>query len=469
MKKLINKISGKSPLIVLLVVFFTVSCSKDFLELQPQQSVSTANALSTVGDFQAAITGGYDGLSSSNYYGRYFTLVTDIMSDDVKLNASANRASDWAEYVGSSTDNNNLSGNIWEYGYRVVDRANRILSMETEASVDTYKGQAYALRALVHFDLVRIYGQHYTYTADASHLGIPIVTEVDPFQKPARNTVAEVYAQVIADFNAALGLIGDDSDSHFMNRNAVKALLARVYMFKEDWSNALSAANDVINSGDYSLVSNANYADIFIQDGHSGAIFELDMNETDKRGTDALGGMYLGSGYGDYLPAEDILNLFPADDVRGTLFATDLSIGGGIYGTTRVNKYASDLGYNNPQVIRLADVYLIRAEANYNLGNASAAQADVDMVRQRANPTAADVTATGQALLDEILLERRLELCFEGSRLWDLTRHKMGVYRTDCTATICDISYPSDRFILAVGKFEMDVNENMVQNPGYGN
>ena len=467
MKKLINKISGKSPLIVLLVVFFTVSCSKDFLELQPQQAVSTANALSTVGDFEAAIVGAYDGLSNSNYYGRYFTLVTDIMSDDVKLNASANRASDWAEYVGSATDNNNLSGNIFEYAYRVIDRANRILSMETEASVDNFLGQAYALRALVHFDLVRIYGQHYTYTADASHLGVPIVTTVDPFQKPARNTVKEVYDQVIADFNTALGLIGTDTDSHFLNRNAVKALLARVYMFKEDWSSALSAANDVINSGDYSLVSNGSYDQIFIQDGNSESIFELDMNETDKRGTDALAGMYLGSGYGDYLPAEDILNLFPAGDVRGTLFATDLNIGGGIYGTTRVNKYANSLGYNNPQVIRLADVYLIRAEANYNLGNASAAQADVDMVRQRANPTAAAVTATGQALLDEILLERRLELCFEGSRLWDLTRHKMGVHRTDCTATICDISYPSDRFILAIGQFEMDVNENMVQNPGY--
>lgn len=467
MKKLINKISGKSPLIMLLVVFFTVSCSKDFLELQPQQSVSTGQALVTIGDFEAAMVGAYDGLTSSNYYGRYFTLVTDIMSDDVKLNASANRAADWAEYVGSSTDNNNLSGNIWEYAYRVIDRANRILAAETDADVTNFKGHAYALRALVHFDLVRIYGQHYTFTSDASHLGIPIVTEVDPFQKPARNTVGEVYAQVIADFNTALGMIDDDTDSHFMSKNAVNALLARVYMYKEDWTNALAAANSVINSGDYSLVGNANYRDLFIQDGHSEAIFELDMNETDKRGTDALGGMYLGSGYGDYLPATDILDLFDENDVRGTLFATDLSIGGGDYGTTRVDKYDNDLGLNNPQVIRLADVYLIRAEANYNLGNTAAAQADVDMVRQRANPTAAAVTATGQALLDEILLERRLELCFEGSRLWDLTRHKMGVHRDDCTAAICDIPYPDNRFVLAIGKFEVDVNENIVQNPGY--
>ncbi len=467
MKKLINKISGKSPLIVLLVVLFTVSCSKDFLELQPQQAVSTANALSTVGDFEAAIIGGYDGLSHSNYYGRYFVLVTDIMSDDVKQNASANRASDWAEYAGSSTDNNNLSGNIWEYAYRVIDRANRILEAETDANINNVLGQAYALRALVHFDLVRIYGQHYTYTADASHLGIPIVTTVDPFQKPARNTVKEVYDQVIADFNMALSLIDDANNSFILTKNAVKALLSRVYLYKEDWANAASMASDVINSGDFSLVPNGSYTDIFSLDHSSEAIFEIDMNETDKRGTDALAGMYLGSGYGDYLPSEDLLNVIPAGDVRGTLFATDLTIGGGIYGNLRVNKYSDPLGLNNTPVIRLSEVYLNRAEANYHLNNTSAAQADVNLIRKRGLPTAADVTVTGADLLAEILLERRIELSYEGHRLWDLTRNKMGVFRTDCTAEVCSIPYPSDRFILAIGLFETNVNENIVQNPGY--
>jgi hypothetical protein len=298
-------------------------------------------------------------------------------------------------------------------------------------------------------------------------LGIPIVTEVDPFQKPARNTVKEVYDQVIADFNSALGLIGDGDDSFVLTKNAVKALLSRVYLYKEDWTNAAAMANDVINSGDYSLVANGSYATIFSGDHSSETIFEIDMNPTDRRGTDALSGMYLGSGYGDYLPSTDLLNLIPAGDERGTLFKFDGNIGGGIYGDLRVNKFSSTLGEDNTPVIRLAEVILNRAEANYHLNNTSAAQADVNLIRKRGLPTAADVTATGAALLDEILLERRIELSYEGHRLFDLVRYKKGVTRVDCTAATCSIAYPNDRFILAIGKFETDVNENIVQNPGY--
>jgi len=474
MKKIINKISGKSPLIVLLIVLFTVSCSKDFLELQPQQSVSTNQALTTIGDFNAAIIGGYDGLSSSNYYGRYFVLVSDIMSDDVKQNASANRAADWAAYAGSPNDNNNLSGNIWAQAYAVIDRCNRIITTEidvpatAQASYNNVKGQAYAMRALAHFDLVKTYAQHYTYTADASHLGVPIVMEVDPFQKPARNTVKQVYDQVIADFNAALGLIADDNNSFILTKNAVKALLSRVYLYKEDWTNAASAAGDVINSGEFTLVDGANYTTIFSGDHSSETIFEIDMNPTDRRGTDALGGMYLKTGYGDYLPSKDLINLIPAGDARLSMFSYDAGLAGD-YASQRVAKYSNVLGEDNTPVIRLAEVILNRAEANYHLNNTSAAQADVSLIKKRGLSSAANVTATGTALLNEILLQRRMELCFEGHRLFDLTRNKMGVYRTDCTSNVCEIAYPNDRFILAIGRYETDVNPNIVQNPGYGN
>lgn len=456
-----------------MLIIFIASCNKDFLELEPQQSVSTNKALVTIGDFQAAITGAYDGLSSSNYYGRYFVLVTDIMSDDVKQNASANRAADWAEYVGSSTDNNNLAENIWQVGYQVINRTNRIILTEAtvpeavQADLDNIKGEAYAIRALVHFDLVRIYAQHYTFTSDAGHPGVPIVTEIDPFMKPARNTVMEVYDQVISDFNTALGLIGDSPNSSTLSATAVKALLSRVYLYKEDWTNAVNMADAVINSGDYSLVSNANHADIFMQDNSSESIFEMDMNPTDRRGTDALGGMYLGSGYGDYLPSEDLINLIPEGDARGNLFAVDSTVGGGIYGYLRVNKYASVLGEDNTKIIRLSEVYLNRAEAQYHLNNEAKAKDDVNKIRKRGLPSSPNVTASGAALLDEILLERRLELCYEGHRLWDLTRNKRGVYRNDCTATICSVKYPDSRFILAIGQYEIDVNTNVTQNPGY--
>ncbi len=322
--------------------------------------------------------------------------------------------------------------------------------------------------SLAHFDLVRTYGQHYTYTADASHLGVPIVTSVDPLRKPARNTVKEVYEQIIADFNQALTLINDNKNSYYFSKNVVNALLSRVYLYKEDWANAVAKANEVINSGDYTLASADNYADIFTGEHNSEMIFELNTTALDNIGSaTALSGIYQASGQNEYLPTYDLYDLMPDGDVRKTLIIEDPSIGGGDFGTIRVNKYPDLLGYNNIPIIRLSEVYLNRAEANYHLGNTSAAQADVSLIRKRGLASAADVTATGAALLDEILVERRIELCFEGHRLWDLTRNKRGVFRNDCTASTCSIPYPDDRFVIAIGQFEIDVNENMIQNPGY--
>jgi len=470
MKKNINKIFEKSQLIAVLAVlavFFTVSCSKDFLELKPQQALSMSQALVTPTDFKAAIAGCYDGFQSGNYYGKFFIVTPDVMSDDAKGGTLVNRASDWASYLGSSTDRNNLAENIWLAGYRVIDRANRILETNPTFNIDDIKGQAYAMRALAYFDLVRIYSQHYTFTADASHLGVPIVTKVDPFQKPARNTVKEVYDQVIADFNSALPLINDNNNSYYFSKNVVKALLSRVYLYKEDWTNSVAMANDVINSGKYTLVSNANYAKIFSTDHSTESIFEIDMNTLDNNGVNSIAGNYLASGYAEYLPSMDLVDLVPEGDVRKTLFIKDPKLSGGVYGTLRVNKYSNALGYDNTTVIRLSEVYLNRAEANYHLTNATAAQTDLNLIRKRGLTTAASVTATGDALLGQILLERRIELSFEGHRLWDLTRNKKGVFRNNCTASTCSIPYPDNRFILAIGKFEMDANSNMKQNPGY--
>lgn len=449
------------------------SCSKSFLELEPHQSVSTDQALMTLGDYEAAIIGAYDGLSSSNYYGRYFVLVSDIMSDDVKQNSSANRASDWAAYAGSSTDSNSLSINIWSQGYSVIDRCNRIILNDlevtpaTQDALDHIKGQAHALRALVYFDLVRLYAQHYTFTADASHMGVPLVLDIDPFQKPARSSVKETYDLIISDLNTALGLMANGDDSFFMTRGGINGLLSRVYLYQEDWENAAAAATQVIESNVYSLVPTANYLTVFSGDHSEETIFEINMHETDNRGTDGLGGMYLKSGYGDYLPSKDLLDLIPVGDVRNNLYITDPDLTGN-YASKRVNKYSSPIGTDNTPVIRLPEILLNRAEAYAHIpGREDEARADLDLVRKRGLPTAADATASGAALIEQILLERRIELANEGHRLYDLTRNKKGVDREDCTSTVCTVDYPNDKLIMAIGQYEIEVNENVEQNPGY--
>ncbi len=469
----------KLKIILVVVLFTSVSCS-DFLELNPQQSVSNEEALITLQDFEASITGAYNILSDSDYYGRYFILVPDVMSDDVKQNSQANRAKEYAEYV--AFEEHFITQNMWATIYQGINAVNRIINAPKPEIASTLDdeydhiiGEALALRALMYFDLVRLYGQHYTFTADASHPGVPIVLETDTFSEPSRDTVDDVYTQVVDDMTTAIGLLQPSSRSGStatLSSWAAKALLARVYLHMEDWENAELMADDVIAQGPYTLVDNAGYINAWVDDYSSESIFEISMTESDNRGSDALGRMYIEEGYGDYLPSNDLYNLIPAGDVRQGLFKVDSSLAGA-YAPYRLDKYPSVTGTNNTKVSRLSEMYLIRAEAAAMQGGPSkeaTAQSDVTTIRQRGLPSQPPVVATGQALLDEIALERRIELAYEGHRLWDLMRKQQDLVRNECTSTVpaaCNVTYPNDRFVLPIPATELDANPNMAPNPGY--
>ncbi len=470
-----------------LLVFAATACSDDFLDLQPQQSISTDAFLQSMGDFESAMIGGYNQMQLADWYGRYMLLIPDIMGNDVKQNASANRGAAWAEYIGAPTTTQNENREFWQEIYQGIDMMNRMINSEftppaaRTADFNQLIGEAYTYRALGHFDLVRLFGQHYTYTADASHPGVPIVTVFDIEAKPTRNTVAEVYDQVVSDLQMGIDLMAAESTSNNrFTRQAAQALLARVYLYMENYTGAENMATAVINSGRFSLVDALNYPTQFLTGASPEAIMELTFNGQDNPGSDHIGGMYKETGYGDYLPSQDLLDLFDAGDVRSTMFAFDDMLDGTVYASgdglgRRIDKYPSAgaaIGTDNVPIIRLSEVYLIRAEARARKAgpDEAGALADLNMIRERANPTATFGPLTGQALIDEIMMERRRELCFEGHQVFDITRTKQDLVRTDCTSAdaACTIAYPNDRFVLAIPQAELDANPNMVQNPGYG-
>jgi len=445
------------------------------LALEPTASVSNDVYFETVTDFEAAIVGAYDILSSAGYYGRSIHLMSDIMGEDVKQNSSANRYQEFADFEGQVVTGHDYETDLWENAYIAINRANMVLSkganFEPPAALagdfNQILGEAYALRGLVHFDLVKMYAQHYTFTADASHPGVPIVLEMDINALPARNTVAEVYAQAISDLNMGISMMTDTRDgAYMMSKEAAQAILSRIYLYMEDWSNAAAMADAVIGSGKYSLLSGTALVDIYVSGNTSEAIFEIPMSSDDSRGSDHLGGMYRDSGYGDYLPAKDLLDLVDDADVRWGWFDVDAALSGN-YASHRVDKWPTDTNWDNIPVIRLAEVYLNRAEARARLNQDANAQADLNLIRQRSLPSAPDVTATGQALLDEIALERRIELGYEGHSIHDLMRHKQGFTRDDCTGDVCSVTYPCQFCILPIPQPETDVNENIAQNAGY--
>ena len=331
-------------------------------------------------------------------------------------------------------------------------------------------GEAHALRGLVYFDMVRFFAQHYKYTADGSHLGVPLSLDFDPSDRPSRNTVKEVYDQIISDMTTAISLMNNNSrsgDSSTLSDISVKALLARVYLYKEDWNNAEAMSSAVIESSEYNLIPNDSYLDLWSNDNNSESIFEISMTDTDNVGANGIGGLYLKNSYGDYLPSSDVISMYDSLDKRLSVFTVDNFLSGD-YAPYRMEKYPDNNGSNNVKVIRLAELYLIRAEARAEVGtNISGAQKDLDIVRQRALSSAPNNSDSGQTLKDAILKERRIELCFEGQRLWDLMRKKQDIVRNQCTSLTCKILYASESVILPIPQIETDINENIEQNPGY--
>lgn len=466
-------IDFKIPKATGLVLVASVSLGCNDLALDPYASISNDAYFQSIGDFRAAVVGVYDQISIADYYGRSIHLMSDIMGEDVKQNGSANRYQEFADFEGQVLTGHDYETELWAEGYEAVNMLNMIINSEFEPAAalaqeyDQIRGEAYALRGLVHFDLVRMYAQHYTFTADASHPGVPIVLEADVTSLPERNSVGQVYAQAVSDLQTGIGLMTQTRrGAYMMTREAAQALLSRIYLYMEDWSNAVSMADAVINSGKYSLVSGQAYVDQFATGGSSEAIFEIQNTDTDNRGSDSLGGMYRASGYGDYLPARDLLDLIDSDDIRMSMFEVDPGLTG-IYASHRVMKWPTASNTDNIPVIRLSEVYLNRAEANAQLGNDGEAQADLNTIRQRGLATAPDVTATGDALLDEILVERRIELGYEGHRIHDLMRYKQDINRVDVTGDVAFMGYPCNFCILPIPQEETDTNPNLNQNTGY--
>ena len=457
--------------VILPAVMVTAAC--DDLALEPYASVSNDAFFATIGDFQAGIIGVYDQISIADYYGRSVHLMSDIMGEDVKQAGSANRYQEFADFEGQVVTGHGYETELWAEGYEAINMINMMMQAEFEApggvaaDYNQIMGEAYALRGLVFFDLVKMYGQHYTFSGGGGHPGVPIVLEPDVAALPARNTVGEVYAQVISDLSTGISMMNQTRDgSYMMTKEAAQAILSRVYLYMEDWSNAAAMASSVISSGKYALVEGQAYLDQFATGGSSEAIFEIQNTDTDNRGSDSLGGMYRASGYGDYLPAKDLLNLMDPADIRWGMYKVDPLLTGA-YASYRVNKWPTASNTDNLSVMRLSEVYLNRAEAYARSGNTAGAQADLNMIRQRGLASAPAVTATGQALLDEIAIERRIELGYEGHRIHDLMRNKMDITRVDVTGDVAFMAYPCNYCVLPIPQPETDTNPNMVQNAGY--
>jgi hypothetical protein len=475
-----------SSFIIIIILLSNSSCKKDFLNNVDDGSLLTRQEyvinLQTTGEFLQGI---YPMLSTSLYAG-HEVIYPDLIADNIKpVVASAGvtpllphyswtqQADETAGTILASSTNCNSSS----YGaYKIIRACNFVLEKATEygsqdaTKADQIKGQAYALRSLVDFLLVNIFSQPYNFTADASHKGIALAyTSSITEPVTGRNTVSEVYNQIISDLNNAIRLLPVNTSSPLlMNRNAAKALLARVYLYKGDYTSAKNLAAEVSKNVPIMVT---NYPSKLFTPEETEALFQLPPGDfTTNMYSTTFAGYYFRSQI-QFRATSDIAILLTENpnDLRKN-WVTSISGNWNIikYPTGTVTGPISDKANAYHQtILRSSEMYLTAAECYAKLNNSDSALYYLNAIQKRANTLLTDASITGPALLDSIYKERRKELAFEGLRMFDLLRWKRSVNRTDALdGTLKALPYPNTKAIAPIPGLDVKVF-SLQQNDEY--
>ena len=489
------------------------SCVNDWLDVAPSDGTDADAALTSSSDLDAARTGMYAALKGNSnlvdYYGQQFFVYGDVHAgDDYQYNniGGSNRASFYydmnyqtASEFSSSTSSSNVA---WKSPYIVIGRANRIIAAaeggalsdaaEAKATIDQYAAEAKVLRALAHFDLVRIYGKPYTEDQGAS-LGVPLVTGVlESNAKPARSTVAEVYTQVVKDLTEAISsnALATETEPGYVSVWGAKAILSRVYLNMGDYANALSVAEDIIKNSGAALWTRDQYFKAWDAStpNESEFLFRLNVaGSTDNNDLNGIGNLQQREGYKEMVATKKFVDMLTSDpkDVRNDMFlpataAKEVAT----YGTNKVflNKLRGQGGnlrnVTIVPIIRLSEVYLTAAECAFRKNDKTKAVEYLnDLVKNRTT-TEASLATVDNITLERILIERRKELIGEGQRYFDALRNNETITRYTSEAdkgwhkTLSKEAQSFDRdyfkAIAAIPQAEINANPNIKQNTGYG-
>ncbi|GAB4042762.1 RagB/SusD family nutrient uptake outer membrane protein [Spirosoma litoris] len=449
------------------------SCSEKFLDQVPYDSVNSDVAIRSESDMSNALNGMYAGMRSANIYGRTFPFINDVMADNVYI-STANSGRYLAQNTYAINSQDTYFTSLWAQAYTNILRANNAINanVTTTTNVAQYQGEALTARAIHYFDLVRMFAKQYT--ADSTSLGVPLILTYDPLAKPSRNTVAQVYAQVVSDLTKGFNQMTVTKNSSYITKYVAEAVLAKVHLYKGNYAAAKAAALDVVTKGGYTLADSAVYVAYWNNPAPRTdkleTIFEISSDNVNNAGSDALANMYSQSGYGDGMASTDLYNLYSTRDVRKNLIIVGKRSGND---ALIVNKYQNVSNNNDKddfKIIRYADIVLILAESYYRTGDETNALKYLNMVAQKREPSLKAYTYTGAALLDAIITERRKELAFEGDRFSDLNRLGRDINRSSQYPSAArSIPFSDYRRILPIPQDEINANANIrtQQNPGY--
>ena len=432
----------------------------DKLDVKPVDDVDALTAVKTSSDVEAILTGAYDAMTSGNLLGGNLQRDAELIADNGDIEWGGTFVAPQQIFSRSMLKTNDQAQSTWLDGYRTINIANTVianLAVVDAAKKARFEGEAKLIRAWMHFELVREYAKTYQDGTPASNMGVPILTvptaKITDASFVTRNTVEEVYKAVIADLTSAETLL-PAKNGFFATKFTAAALLSRVYLMQGNYDAARQAANRVIVSANYILTDS--FAAAFNNKNNSTEdIFATQA--TDQDFVNELNTFFASSsqqGRGDIIINDQHLNSYDVSDERGNFFYQSADI--------FTAKWAVRIA--NIPLIRLAEMYLTRAEGNFRTGGTplgATALADINRLRNRAGAklyTSMD--------LPTILKERRFELAFEGHWIHDLKRNKQSIKKVNGNTTLT-YTFNSPKLIFPIPLREIDANKNLVQNEGY--
>jgi hypothetical protein len=445
-----------------LVIILATGCEKR-LDILPYQSITADKALESESDVNVTLIGAYDGAQNAATYGGDIMVLNDLIGNNANINFTGTFAGLSDAYQTLMTANNSFAAGTWISAYNTINRCNNVLSAldkvtSSPAKKSSVEGQALFLRASMYFELVRLYARTIGDGDAASNPGVPLVLtatqSVGASDYLPRASVKAVYDQVVADLTKAESLL-PSSNTIYATKWAAAAQLSRVHLMLKNYAAAGAAADRVIAGSGKTL--NPDFTKLwftFINNGGaSPAEYLFSMTVTAQDGTNSLN-TYFGrnvgiagtAGRSDCKIKAAHIALYETGDVRKTFFALS---GGNNYTRKHLDRFG------NVPIIRLAEMYLTRAEANFRNGTAvgDAPLNDVNRIRTRAG-----LPALTSLTLDAITKERYLELAFEGHNLHEAKRLQKPVGA---------LAWNSPKLILPIPQREVDVNKSLVQNEGY--
>jgi hypothetical protein len=458
-----SKIGRYVPVILLLGA--AAGCSS-FLDVSPKTEVPADRAIVDATSARAAAAGIYDAMQSLSYYGGSFVEFMDLSGDDVWHVGTFTSYADADNNV-LAADNTTVDG-IWNAIYDGINRANTVIARVptvaglTDDERSQIVGEAYFARALMYHDLVKVFGG-----TSSTDLGVPLrttpTTSIAETFNVSRATVGAVYTQILADLAQAENILQEGGSSRRASPSAVIALRARVQLYQQNWAGALASASKLVDSSTFRLAPR--YSDLFTADGSDTPedIFRLTFTPQDAN---ELGFYYLSRTFGgrrEISPTPDLRSLYEATDFR-----RDYNIRFDPRGRRYGAKFPTPIGSEDIHVLRLGEMYLIKAEAQARLNQLPQAIATLNAIRARSGASlyvfgTAGAT-TQQEIIDLVIKERRLELAFEGHRFPDLVRLGIAIQvLSDFNGYDVDPSqarYP-------IPQAEIDVAPSLQQNPGY--